>query len=159
MQFGMEKIYRKTSQQKTCTLVNFADFFKGVCKKLTCHPLFPRKDPSDFLGSPVITCKMISNQLHWSLTATVTNCQLLITEYDTLSRHVRLWNLKKTKPSKFSKLKENFIHIGCFEVQIMIENPLPAFSMTMNHPELSGWLDKAMITSPFPFLPSSPIML
>ena len=42
------------------------------------------------------------------------------------------WNLKKTKSSKRSKLKEIFIHIDCFAVQTMVENPLPAFSTTIN---------------------------
>ena len=76
--------------------------------------------------------KIVSNRLHGSHTRTVTNCQAFITKCDTQSRHIRLWNLKKTKSSKHSKLKENFIHIGCFAVQTMVENLLPAFSTTIN---------------------------
>ena len=49
-----------------------------------------------------------------------------------VSRHIRPWNLKKTKSSKRSKLKEIFIHIDCFAVQTIVENPLPAFSTTIN---------------------------
>ena len=76
--------------------------------------------------------KTVSNSLHGSHTRTVTNCQAFITKCDTQSRHIRPWNLKKTKSSKHSKLKENFIHIGCFAVQTMVENLLPAFSTTIN---------------------------
>ena len=76
--------------------------------------------------------KNVSNRLHRSHTRTVTNYQALITKGYTRSRHIRPWNLKKTKSSKRSKLKENFIHIDCFEVQIIIENPLPAFRTTNN---------------------------
>ena len=76
--------------------------------------------------------KNVSNRLHRSHTRTVTNYQALITKGYTRSRHIRQWNLKKTKSSKHSKLKETFIHIDCFEVQRMVEYPLPAFSTTIN---------------------------
>ena len=76
--------------------------------------------------------KCVSNRLHGSHTTTATNWQAFITKCDTRSRHIRQWNLKKTKASNRSKLKENFIHIDCIEVQTMVENPLPAFSTTIN---------------------------
>ena len=47
--------------------------------------------------------KSNSNQLYWSHTMTVTNCKVLITQCDTLSRHIWHWNLKKTISSKLSK--------------------------------------------------------
>ena len=76
--------------------------------------------------------KNVSNRLHGSHTRTVTNCQAHITKCEMQSRHSRQWNLKKTKSSKCSKLEENFNHIDCFEVLIKVENPLPAFSTTIN---------------------------
>ena len=46
---------------------------------------------------------------------------------------IRPCNIKKTKSPKLGKLKEKIVHFDCFEVQTIIENPLPAFSTTTNH--------------------------
>ena len=64
--------------------------------------------------------------------------------------------VKKTKSSKCSKLKENFIHIDCFEVQIMVENPLPAFSTTINllkRKNDQASMKKSLLPLLFPFFP------
>ena len=70
----------------------------------------------------------------------------------------RQCNLKRTKSSKFSKLKENYIYV------LWGPNNDRKSSTCLQHnnqsfltPELSGWHEKltSMITSPFPFLPSS----
>ena len=134
----MGVVWKHLNSKRIYNLVNFTDFRKGVCKKWTCHTLSPKKDACNILGtvgSPVTTHKSkknVSNLLHGSNTRTVTNCQAHITKCEMRSRHSRQWNLKKTKSSKCSKLEEIFNHIDCFEVLIKVENPLPAFSTTIN---------------------------
>ena len=76
--------------------------------------------------------KKCLKQLAWISYNDSDNRQAFITKCDMLSRHIRQWNLKKTKSSKRRKLKSNFIHIDCFAVQTMVENTLPAFSTTIN---------------------------
>ena len=98
--------------------------------------------------------KNVSNRLHGSHTRTMTNFQafnvLFITKCDTRSRHTDRGI--STKSSKRSKLKEIFIHIGYLEVQIMVENPFPDFSTTINLSRMIRLTSKKHDYLSFPFL-------
>ena len=133
--FGMEEnisaqviafmgvVWNYPNSKRLCTLVNFADFIKGVRKKWTCRPLSPfiLCLPEKMLAIPLEVPSRhtnrrhrVSNRLHGSHTRTVTNYKAFITKCNTQSRHIRPWNLKKTKSSKRSKkakLKDIFLSI------------------------------------------------
>ena len=114
-----------SKQQKALYSCEFCWFYKGSTQIIDLSSFVSTKKCLLFPGKSrhyMQIDKNVSKRLHGSHTRTVTNCQAFITKCDTQSRHIRPWNLKKTKSSKHSKLKENFIHIGCFAFQTMVEN-------------------------------------
>ena len=110
-----------SEQQKTMYSCWFCWFLKGLCNFfegviftgiiVDMSSIITPKRCLQFLGKSshyMQNEQYVSNRLHGSRTMTVANCELLITHCETQSRHMRQWNLKKSKSSKLSKLKENW---------------------------------------------------
>ena len=113
-------VFETSKQQKALYSCEFRWFYVGSMQKVDMSSFVSQKRCLWYPGKSrhdIQIEKNVSNRLPGSHTRTVTNCQALVTKCDTLSRHwhIRQWNLKKTKSSICSKLKENFIHIDALK--------------------------------------------
>ena len=96
-----------SEQQKALYSCEFRWFYEGSTQIVDILSFVSQKRCLQYPGKSLHGIqieKNVSNRLHGSHTRTVTNFQALITKCDTRSRHIRPWNLKKTRSSKRSKL-------------------------------------------------------
>ena len=105
----MGVIWNHLNSKRPCALMDFADCFDGSTRIVYMSSFVSHKGCLQFPGKSrhdMPNEKHVSNRLYGSHSTTATNCQVFIMQCYKQSGHIRLWNLKKTKSSKLSKLEE-----------------------------------------------------